>query len=60
MRNKPKKLKELRSCFLCGKKIPKPIEDFYCYGCEYYICDDHHGVVFGHGHKPEDHDREEE
>ena len=44
-------------CFNCGKRCS---QDFYCYGCNEYVCDDC-GTGYslasakGSGHDPEDH-----
>jgi len=42
-------------CYLCQCAIPKPTEDYFCSGCDQYICDQHLADPWG-THEPEDHD----
>ncbi len=48
-----------KKCFLCDGKIPSPTSDYWCYGCEEHICDEHTGETKFKKHKPEDHLDEE-
>jgi len=32
--------KEMGKCYFCGKEVDN---EFYCYGCEHYICEEHLG-----------------
>jgi len=41
-------------CYFCGKEVD---DEFYCYGCKEYICEDHLGYDPPMGeHHPEDHE----
>ncbi len=55
-----KKKETTRKCFLCDNKILAPASDYWCYGCEEYICGGHNGNTKFGKHKPEDHLDEEE
>jgi hypothetical protein len=47
----------MTACSLCDRPLPVDREgDYWCYGCESYVCDEHPSPLITGDHAPEAHE----